>query len=155
MSKIRAKLQQFMYGRYGADELYAFTNIFVLISAIAEAILGMFIVSKTWGFVVLIFWNILNVALIIWSMVRFFSKNIFKRKFQNRKFLSMKKGVKRFFTFNTSKRSQNGPQDGNGYIYRDCTYCGSTLRLPHKAGRNAVVCPRCSRRFFVKAKKIK
>lgn len=155
MNKIRAKLQQFMMGRYGADELYMFLNIFVLVSAIAESIVGIFIGTKPWGFVLLIIWNVLNVSLIVWAVVRFFSKNIFKRKFQNRRFLSVCKVLKRVFTFNTSKRAKNGPQDGYGYIYRSCTYCGSTLRLPYKAGRNAVVCPRCSKRFFVKAKKIK
>lgn len=142
-----------MYGRYGTDELYTFISILVLVLLAAEWILSLLIGQTDVGAIVLLTMTVLNFVLLIWSVVRCFSKNIEKRRRQNAKYIRARRAVKRFFSGNTSKRTRLGPADGGGYIYRDCTKCGNTLRLPYKAGKNAVRCPKCSHRFYVKAKK--
>lgn len=155
MGKFKEKMYRFMYGRYGTDELYSFISILVLVLLALEWILSIFIGKYLVGAIILYVIITLNLVLIIWSVCRCFSKKIDKRRRENQAYLRARRAVKRFFSFNTSKGSKRGPRDGGGYIYRDCTKCGNTLRLPHKAGRNAVRCPKCSHRFFVKAKKIK
>ena len=152
MGRFRDKLARFMYGRYGTDELYTFISILVLVLLALEWILSIFIGGTRVGGVILFFMTILNLVLLIWSVVRCMSKNIEKRRRQNAAYIRMRRAVKRFFTGNTSKGTKYGPADGGGYIYRDCTKCGNTLRLPYKSGKNAVRCPKCSHRFYVKAK---
>lgn len=155
MGKFRDKMYKFMYGRYGADQLYNFISIFVLISLVLEWILSIFIGKYFVGAIILYVIITLNLVLIIWSIFRCFSRNIYKRRRENEIYLKARSAVRRFFTCNTSKKTKRGPRDSGGYIYRDCTKCGNTLRLPYKAGKNAVRCPKCSHRFFVKAKKMK
>jgi len=148
-------MYRFMYGRYGVDELYTFISILVVVLLILEWILSIFIGDSAVGATVLFFIVTLNLVLLVWSVVRCFSKKIDKRRRQNAVYLKARQAVKRFITCNTSKKTKKGPMDGGGYIYRDCTKCSNTLRLPYKSGKNAVRCPKCSHRFFVKAKKIK
>ncbi len=155
MGKFKDKIFKFMYGRYGTDQLYNFISIFVLISLALEWILSFFIGANPIGAIILYAIITLNLVLIIWSMFRCFSRNIYKRRRENEIYLKARGAVKRFFTGNTSTKTKRGPRDGGGYIYRDCTKCGNTLRLPYKAGKNAVRCPKWSHRFFVKAKKMK
>ena len=144
-----------MYGRYGTDELYSFISVLVLVLLVLEWVLSMFIGKYLIGALILYIIITLNLVLLIWAMFRCLSRKIDKRRRENLAYLKARRAFKRFFSFNTSKCSKHGPRDGGGYIYRDCTKCGNTLRLPYKAGRNAVRCPKCSHRFFVKAKKIK
>lgn len=144
-----------MYGRYGVDNLYRFCNILIL---------SLFVISLTLSFVirneiVLAWTNLiiftLEIFLIVWSISRMFSKNIYKRRRENEIYLKMSSAIKRFFKLNTSTKSKSGNKDSYQCIFRDCTKCQATLRLPYKKGRNRVKCPRCGHRFYVKAKKIK
>lgn len=153
--KFREKLYRFMYGRYGVDNLYRFCNILIL---------SLFVISLTLSFVirneiVLAWTNLiiftLEIFLIVWSISRMFSKNIYKRRRENEIYLKMFSAIKRFFKLNTSTKSKSGNKDSYQCIFRDCTKCHATLRLPYKKGRNRVKCPRCGHRFYVKAKKIK
>ena len=155
MGKFKQRMYRFMYGRYGADELYNFISVLVLVLLALEWILSFIIGGNPVGSAILFFIITFNLFLLIWSVFRCFSKNIEKRRRENAAYFKARRALKRFFSFNTSKKSKRGPGDSMVYIYRDCTKCGNTLRLPYKAGKNAVRCPRCSHRFFVKAKKIK
>ena len=152
--KFKEKLYRFMFGRYGVDELYKFCNIIIVILFVTSFLLS-FIIKKE---VALAWTNLiifaLELFLIVWSISRMFSKNIYKRRRENEIYLKIVSALKRFFTFNTSKKSKSGNRDNYQYIFRDCTKCHATLRLPHKKGRNKVKCPRCSHSFFVKAKNI-
>lgn len=152
MGKFGDKMYKFMYGRYGTDELYRFISVSVLVILAIEWILSIFIGRYFVGSLILVILTVLDLALLIWSVVRCFSRKIDKRKRQNKAFLRMRRTWIRTLTFNVSKKTKHGPIDGGGYIYRDCTMCEKTLRLPYKAGKNAVVCPECSHRFYVKAR---
>lgn len=155
MGKFKEKLYRFMYGRYGTDALYNFLSVLVLILLIAEWILSIYTGNSTAGAIILLILTTFNLFILIWLMFRCMSRNIEKRRRENTVYLNIRNAIKRFFTRNTSSKSKRGPKDNATYIFRDCTKCSNTLRLPYKAGRNAVVCPKCSHRFFVRAKKLK
>jgi DNA-directed RNA polymerase subunit M/transcription elongation factor TFIIS len=53
---------------------------------------------------------------------------------------------------NVSRGSKSRNLDDQVHIFRDCTKCGSTLRLPRKSGKHSVKCPRCSHSFYVRSK---
>ena len=158
MEKFKEKFIRFMYGRYGVyglDELYKFLSyasiVLIILAFIASTVIpsGVAKVIVTSSFTALIF---LTVG---FNLFRFFSKNIVARRKENERFVRLRKALKRFFTLNTSYGTRSANRDGETLIFRDCTYCGSVLRLPRRKGRNKVKCPRCSKSFYVSAGKYK
>ena len=153
--KLKEKLYRFIYGRYGIDALYNFCNIVIIASLVISLFLSFILKNEVALAIANLCILLLEIFLVVWNMSRMFSKNIYKRRKENEVYLKIASAFKRFFTFNTSKKSKSGNIDNYQFIFRDCTKCNATLRLPRKEGRNSVKCPRCSHRFFVKSKKIK
>ena len=126
-------LRRFMFGRYGADQLfYALIIIFFIINLV-NTFIGSLILMM------------LQYAIFFWSMFRYFSKNIYKRRDENRKFLGIWQKIKSFFTFQRDKI-----RDRKICRYRKCKHCHAALRLPIKKGKNSVKCPRCGKSFNVR-----
>lgn len=150
--KFREKLYRFMYGRYGTDDLYTFSLILFFILWAAELLVTSFMPEGWAQAIVSLSFSTAITALLIWSVFRVFSRNVYKRRRENQAYLKALRAVKRFFTGNTSRKSKSGNRDGADLIFRDCTKCGATLRLPRRAGRHRVKCPRCSHLFYVKSK---
>lgn len=114
------KFRNFMNGRYGTDELNSFIfKIYVLL-----LIINIFIKSN------IIFYIELFLLLII--LLRYFSKNIYRRGRENRAFLNIKNKL----IFKDDK------------IYRRCHKCKIKLKLPlpSKIGIKKVKCPECGHR---------
>lgn len=124
-----------MYGRYGPDNLYNFLTVTYLIIAVVNAFLRSAIVA------------VLELVLILYALFRFFSRNIYKRSEENRKYLALKGKIKGFFTISRQKAKER-----KTHIYKKCPSCKSTLRLPRKRGNHTVRCPRCAHRFDIKVR---
>ncbi len=75
MNKFRDKLQNFMDGRYGVDQLGRFT----MFAALASIIVSFFVAG-------LIF-STIAILLLVWSYYRMFSRNHAKRWAENERFL--------------------------------------------------------------------
>lgn len=155
MGKFQQKLYKFMYGRYGVDKLYSFCAILILIALLVNVLASIFIKNADVQFWVSTIIMLFDVIIISWSTFRFLSKNIYKRRRENEMFLKMSRAVKRFVSFNTSRKSSHGNADSIDFVFRDCTKCGAALRLPRREGKHKVKCPRCSHRFNVSVKKLK
>ncbi len=155
MSRLGDKIRRFMYGRYGTDNLNSFLQISVFVLLFLNIFLSMLIKNELARAIVGFSLTSIAFIFLFINIVRMFSKNIAARRKENMMYTRAKKAIKRFFTFNTSKGTSSSYRDDGFYIFRDCTKCGKTLRLPGKEGRNAVKCPACSHRFYVKAKKSK
>lgn len=129
--KLIDKFNRFMYGRYGADQLYyALIIAFLILSVLAN----------------LLFFPLalLADALVIWAFFRYFSKNIYKRREENRKWLSLWQKIKNSFTLLRDRF-----RDRKVCRYRKCKYCKAITRLPIKKGKHSVRCPRCGKSFGV------
>lgn len=125
-------VRRFMYGRYGADQLsYALAFIFVIIN-----IINLFVNS--------IMLLIAQYAIFFYALYRYLSRNIYKRREENRKFLKVWNGIRNYFAFLRDRF-----RDRKVCRYRKCKYCRAALRLPIKKGRNSVKCPRCQKSFKV------
>lgn len=148
-------MYRFMYGRYGADNLYSFLMVLFFIIWIAELVAIVVIPEGIARSIVSTVLSVTVTAIIVWAVFRTMSRNISKRRKENEIYLKCSRAAKRFFTFNTSRGTKSRNADSNMYIFRDCTKCGSVLRLPRRAGKHKVKCPRCSHNFYVKAKKLK
>lgn len=127
------KLQKFMYGRYGVDNLYRFffgCCIFLFI-------LNIFIHSKIV--------DILEIFIVIIMLYRFFSKNIYARKKENKLFLKIKNKISR--PFQNIKRNIKDKD----HVYKRCRKCKKTLKLPlpSKMGIKHAKCPHCGKRVSI------
>ncbi|MBQ4557270.1 MAG: hypothetical protein IJA60_06465 [Clostridia bacterium] len=125
-------LRRFMYGRYGADQLYFALIIIFFVLSVVNSFIDSIIIA------------VIQIAIFIWAMCRYLSKNIYKRREENRKFLGIWQKFKGFFTYARDKF-----RDRKVCRYRKCKHCHAALRLPIKKGKNSVKCPRCGKSFKV------
>ena len=132
MRYLRERLYRFMQGRYGNDSL----NKFLFAAYIILYIVNLFVYSFTL--------LLLETALVIWMFFRILSRNIYKRRAENEKFLKIMQKPKAFFALQKNKH-----RDRKTHVYKTCPSCKSTLRLPRQKGKHTAVCPRCARRFEV------
>ena len=132
--KLRDRFQNFMTGRYGADEL---ARVYMWIT------MGLLIVSI---FVrIPIFW-MLAVALMIYSYYRMFSKNTSKMREQNQKFLNWKYSLAVKKDKNVRRREQK-----KIYHFYKCPRCKQTVRVPKGRGKICITCPKCRMEFVKKS----
>jgi uncharacterized C2H2 Zn-finger protein len=124
------RMASFMYGRYGNDEL---TKVLMVISLV-------FLVLS-W-IPVLWFFYFLALAVMVWSLFRSFSKNIFKRRRELERYLKMKNGFLGFF-----KLRRNKWRDRKTHTYFKCPKCKAVLRVPRGKGSIIVTCPKCGERI--------
>ena len=131
-TKFTDKVIRFMYGRNGNDKLNRalFWVYFILL-------LANIIFKST------VLW-ILELLLVILYMFRFLSRNIYRRQKENRAFLKVWNKVSGFF-----KLQKNKLRDRKTHVYRKCSHCRATLRLPKKKGKHTVRCPKCNQTFSV------
>jgi len=134
------KIQKFMYGRYGPDDLYHF--LFKLYFFLF--VIDIFVDFPMLGYIELL--------IVVVMFYRFFSKKIYKRSDENRLFLKYKKKFIRPFKGIVKKIDNiiKNVKDKN-YIYKKCHKCGTVLRLPLPSnyGVKKVKCPKCKRKFRV------
>lgn len=132
MNNINSKLYKFMQGRYGIDELYQFLFITYILLLFIDI------------FVDFDFLAILELLLVICIFYRVLSKNIYKRRKENNKYLKVRNKIKYYFSFQKKKWDER-----DNKIYKKCPKCKTILKLslPNKRGIKHVVCPKCKKRI--------
>jgi hypothetical protein len=132
MEKLRDKIIRFMYGRYGADQLYYGLLILSFVLMLINAFIRLLILDiAVW-------------AILILMIYRTFSRNIYKRQLENQKFLKLWNPIKSKFSLLIRRLKEI-----KTHRYRKCLHCKAILRLPKRKGRHTVNCPRCHRDFDV------
>lgn len=122
-------LQRFMYGRYGADALGAFTLTLYLVAWLAQALTG---------------WHVLGLIctlLAVVTLYRILSRNIAKRRAENQRFLNATAPIRSRWRAAKTKRGDKT------HKYFKCPSCGQQLRVPKGAGRIRVTCRSCGASF--------
>lgn len=131
---MREKLQRWMYGRYGYDDL----NKFLMVSALICMVLSLFPKGHVF--------YVLAGAAMIYAYFRMFSRNISKRSQENQWFMKKTMKIRGLFA---KKRREMG-QLRQYHIYR-CPDCRQKIRVPRGRGRIAITCRRCGREFIKKS----
>lgn len=130
---MREKLQRFMWGRYGSDQLNRFLMILVLVLLVLSMIFrGPF--------------YFLALATLIYSYFRMFSRNIAKRSAENQWYLRKSMKARGFF----QKKKRELSQLKQYHIYR-CPNCKQKIRVPRGRGRIAITCRKCGTEFVKKS----
>ena len=127
------RLQSFFAGRSGPDALSKATSAL----ACLLLILSMFFR----GLASNILWALAFVFLLL-SYFRMFSKNIWKRRAENQKFLTLTAPLTRKWNQWKLRRRQR-----NLYAFFKCPQCGTVLRVPKGKGRIRITCKNCANSF--------
>lgn len=130
LNKIKTKLYNFMYGRYGIDQLgqtLMWLSFIVLLPSI-------FITSNVRYIFNLLFWLI-----IFYEYFRMFSKNIYKRQAENNWYVNKVNYLKTRF------------KQRKTYRFYNCPKCKTHLRVPRGAGNITITCKKCGHQFDRKA----
>ncbi len=136
----RQKLQNFMMGRYGTDQL----NIFLTVSALLLTILAM--IS---GWAVL---SSIGTIFLVVSIFRTYSKNISARYQENLKFLPYWRKISNIFSRikRWFQQKQQQWKDRKTHCYFSCPSCHQTLRVPKGKGKIKISCPKCKTEIIKK-----
>lgn len=129
------KFQSFMQNRNGSDELGRFLSFAALFFCCLSLIqpLRFFIYPAF--------------ALLVWSIFRTFSKNVYKRQLERDKYLEIKNKVFGFF-----RGLKNRWRDRKTHRYVKCPFCKTTIRIkiPPKGATISIKCPKCSNNIVKK-----
>lgn len=130
---ILQKLRQFMYGRYGGDQLG--------VGILVVAILCQMIYTLTR------FWPLYLVAALLYGIdiFRVLSRNIPKRQAENRKFMNFIWKIKNFWG-NIKCRFE----EAKNYKHLKCPNCSQKIRIPRGRGKVEICCPKCGTHFVKK-----
>ena len=126
----RDRLNRFMYGRYGQDEM----SRFLLIVTFVLLILDLLFHISGFGIIIML--------LLGYVYFRMFSRNVTARYAENQKYLQMKN---RFLGFFRGGRGHAGDLKTH-HIYK-CPKCGQKIRIPRGKGMIEITCPKCRTRF--------
>jgi hypothetical protein len=119
-----------MYGRYGNDDLTKFLLI-----------LGLVFMVISW-FPHLGWFYFLAAAVLVWSLMRSFSRKIDRRRRELDRYLRIKKPIVNFF-----KLCRNKWRDRKTHVYFKCKKCKAVLRVPRGKGSIIVTCAKCGDRI--------
>ena len=124
-AKLSAWFQRFMQGRYGRDKL----NMTILWVGVAACVLSMLM---PFPLLKPLLW-LGSYILMFWAIFRAFSRNIYKRYQENRKYLLFSERIK-----------------DREHKHFDCPRCRQPVRVPRGKGKIAITCPKCKEKFIKK-----
>lgn len=127
------KAVRFLSCRNGVDSMCVFFMTLSFVLSLVNLFLGSVILWAA------------ELPLMGYAVFRFLSKNVYKRRLENEKFLRLTGKIKEFFRL--QKRRFD---DRKTHVYRTCPQCKKHLRLPKKKGSHNVCCPCCKNNFSVK-----
>ncbi len=134
MEAMRERLQRFMVGRYGADELSKVLNAGALISIVISMLL------RKWAWSGLFYW--LGFGLLLYNCFRMFSKNVSRRREENQWFLNA-----RYRWTARRDAAKNRWQQRDIYRFYKCPGCSQRVRVPKGKGKICITCPKCRKEF--------
>lgn len=124
-ARIGQWFRRFMQGRYGSDKL----NMAILWVGVGACVLSWIIPFALVKMALCFF----SYILMIWAIFRAFSRNIYKRYQENRKYLRFLERLK-----------------DKEHRHFDCPRCRQPVRVPRGKGKIAITCPRCKEKFIKK-----
>lgn len=129
VNKLKNMLYKFMYGRYGNDQL----NVFLLVVSVILLFTNVFVQSSLLSMVL---WIVL-----ILLLFRTYSRNIVKRRNENRKYLEITRPFRK--KANLAKAQAKDKE----HKYFICPNCQQNVRVPKGKGKITIKCPKCGHRF--------
>jgi len=136
--RIRMAIARFMYGRNGPDRLCVAT---VWLSLILDLV-SMFLVRKVLVLGSIVYYA--SLALMVWALFRMFSKNLYKRREENQKWVNWWWKVK---NGHANAKVRHADKD---HKYFTCKRCNAICRVPVGKGKIVITCPKCGEKIQAK-----
>ena len=133
-ARLKAGLQRFMQGRYGADQF----GLFLIWTSLVLVLVGGYILYGVPALIGTAGW--------MYSLFRVLSRNKVRRIAENRRYLEITAKVRK-----PVRQFVNRFRSRNKYVYFTCPKCGMKLRLPKGVGNVTVTCKSCGSKFDKKA----
>jgi len=139
--KMQSALARFMYGRNGTDQLNRALLVLYLVLWIGGTVLSAVLDSR-------ILYNVINTLMAV-AMVaifyRTFSRNLAKRREENRKFLAWWWPIKSRMAGAKQRRMDKE------HKYFTCRRCKTICRVPAGKGKIVITCPKCGSKIVGKS----
>ena len=131
--KCKMALQRLMYGRNGSDQL----GRTAIVAALVLDVVSMFVIRNRHLQLVgiLLYW--VAMALLLYAILRVFSKNLYKRREENSKFLQWTWKVK------NGRSAAKARHADTAHKYFTCKNCKTICRVPVGKGKVIITCPKC------------
>lgn len=130
---MRERLARFMAGRNGNDQL----NIFLLIVDVVLLLIAGIFAQSIGKFI-----YPLVIVLLVYIYFRMFSRNVYRRREENGKFIRLKFKVSAALRVRRERWVQR-----RDYKFFTCPSCKTTLRVPRGHGKIKIVCRKCGNSF--------
>lgn len=130
---MRNAIQRFMYGRYGNDQLGHFLIGLGLVLILLEALTGFWLLT------------LLADVAVFYALFRMLSRNTYKRREENAKFLKKANPAIKWL------RLQQTIRKDKTHRYFKCPNCAQYLRVPRGKGKITVTCRSCGASFQEKS----
>ena len=134
---MRERFARFMAGRNGNDQL----NLFLLAVDVALLLLGS-IFARGVGRVL----SPLALLLLAFVYFRMFSRNVYKRREENERYIRQKEKLQRAFRVRKERWSQR-----KDYKFFTCPYCKAVMRVPKGRGKIRIFFRKCGNSFTGKS----
>ena len=131
--RIGNTIRRFMYGRYGSDQLNTTLFVTALVLSVTNSILSVIFYRTVAMSIIAPILSLLVYGLLFYQLFRTFSRNIYRRRRENQRFLS----------FWHRLRDRN-------HRYFRCPQCRQTVRVPKNRGKINIRCPKCGEKFIKK-----
>ena len=122
-----------MAGRNGNDYL----NRFLLVADVVLLLLAA-LIKSSFGSVL----YLAAIALLVYIYFRMFSRNTYKRRSENERYLAFRQKIINRFRLADQRWKQR-----REYKFFRCPSCSSVLRVPKGKGKIKIVCRKCGRSF--------
>lgn len=129
----RQRIQQFMYGRYGYDQL----GRSLILAALICVVLGMLMPAAVRPLLLLA-----QYMALIYCIFRVMSRNLAQRQRENAWYLRKEQAVLRWF-----RSLKDRWQQRKEYKFFRCPSCHALLRVPRGKGKLVLTCRKCGNRF--------
>jgi hypothetical protein len=128
-----------MYGRNGMDQL----NLAIMGFVLALYLVSMLLQRRLASVAGVLYW----VAIALWALVlfRLFSKNLYKRREENSKFLSATWRIRNQFAGARTRHADKA------HKYFTCKQCRTICRVPVGKGKIIITCPKCGTEIHAKS----
>ncbi len=135
---MKEKIDRFMLGRYGNDQLNRLLIILVLVCCILS-FLGSTVLhtgSQSVGITI-------GILALAYAYFRMFSRNIYKRSAENAAYLRVTSQLRQAVI----RWKYKAKQYQTYHIYR-CSSCSQKIRIPRGKGKIEITCPKCGNKFI-------
>ena len=135
---MKQKIANFMYGRYGNDQLNRALSVLILLLLIVSFFFGF---SET-GSPARSFLLVIVLALLIYTYFRMLSKNLSARRAENAKFLAKTARLRDWWQLRRDMWNQR-----KEYKFFKCPSCKAVMRVPKGKGKIRIICKKCGTAF--------